>query len=55
MVWRSSDASARYRINSGVWTNWIPFTGGGSFIGFDTVGFVTWYLGDGGVYIDNLY
>lgn len=52
--WRSSDASARYRINRGVWTNWIPFTGGGSFTGFDTVGFVTWYLGTGGVYIDNL-
>ncbi len=52
--WRSSDASARYRINSGSWTNWIPFTGGASFTGFDTVGFVTWYLGTGGVYIDSL-
>lgn len=53
--WRSSDASARYRINNGTWTSWIPFTGGGSFTGFDTVGFVTWYLGDGGVYIDYLH
>ncbi len=52
--WRSSDASARYRINSGAWTNWIPFTGGASFTGFDTVGFVTWYLGTGGVYVDSL-
>ena len=52
--WRSSDARARYRINSGTWTSWIPFTGGASFTGFDTVGFVTWYLGTGGVYIDNL-
>ncbi len=52
--WRSSDISARYRINNGTWTSWIPFTGGTYFTGFDTVGFVTWYLGTGGVYIGKL-
>ena len=52
--WRAIDKTARYRVNNGTWTNWIPFTGGSFFTGFDTVGFVTFYLGTGGVYIDNL-
>lgn len=52
--WRASDASARYQINNGAWTDWMPFTGGSYFTGFDTIGFVTFQLGAGGVYIDSL-
>jgi hypothetical protein len=52
--WRAVDKTARYRINDRTWTNWIPFTGGTSFTGFNTVGFVTFNLGTGGVYIDSL-
>ncbi len=51
--WRNSDKSARFRVNSGTWTNWIPFTGGSSFTGFNTVGIGATLLGTGGVYIDN--
>lgn len=53
--WRKSDASARYRVNSGSWSEWIPVVGSSSFTGFDTVGFVTFKLGTGGVYIDDLH
>jgi hypothetical protein len=52
--WRNADRSARFRVNSGAWTNWIPFTGGVSFTGFDTVGLGSVLLGTGGVYVDNL-
>ncbi|KKT00624.1 MAG: hypothetical protein UW07_C0021G0012 [Candidatus Nomurabacteria bacterium GW2011_GWF2_43_8] len=52
--WRSADKTARYRIDRGAWTNWMPFAGGLSFNSFDTVGFATSYLGTGGVYIDTL-
>ena len=52
--WRTIDRSARFRVNNGVWTSWIPFTGGASFTGFDTVGIGSVLLGTGGVYFDNL-
>lgn len=52
--WRTIDKSARFRVNNGAWTNWIPFTGGSSFTGFDTVGIGSVLLGTGGVYIDTL-
>ena len=52
--WRMSDKTIRWRVNERVWTNWTPFVGSTSFTGFDTVGFVTFYLGSGGVYIDDL-
>lgn len=52
--WRTIDKSARFRVNHGVWTSWIPFTGGPSFTGFDTVGLGSVLLGTGGVYIDTL-
>lgn len=55
--WRISDKSARFRLNNGAWTNWVPFTvvtSMGTFIGFNSVVLTTWYLGTGGVYIDNL-
>ena len=53
--WRSSDKTARYRINSGVWTDWKPFRGAASFTDFDTVGFdFVLPSGAGGVYFDNL-
>jgi len=53
--WRNIDKSARFRVNSGNWTDWIPFTGGSEFTGFDTVGISSILLGTGGVYIDNLH
>ena len=52
--WRSIDNTVRYRANNGAWTGWVPFVGSSFFTGFDTVGFVTFYLGTGGVYIDAL-
>jgi len=52
--WRSSDSKVRWRVNGGTWTDWIPFVGSDMFEGFDTVGFVTFYMNDGGVYIDTL-
>ena len=52
--WRSIDKTARYSLNNSIWTDWIPFTGGASFTGFDTVGFDGANLGTGGVYIDTL-
>ncbi len=53
--WRSSDKTARYKLNNGLWTDWIPFTGGAAFIGFDTVGLDGANLGTGGVYVDDLH
>lgn len=53
--WRSSDKTARYRLNSGTWTDWKPFANSASFTGFDYVnlGFVL-PSGSGGVYFDTL-
>ena len=53
--WRSSDGMARYRVNSGAWTDWKTFTGAGSFVDFDHVG-MDFNLpgGSGGVYYDTL-
>lgn len=53
--WRSLDQKARYRVNERTWSNWIIMRSPATFNGFDTVGFVTFYLGTGGVYFDNLY
>ena len=54
--WRSSDKTARYRINSGAWTDRKAFRGGSSFADFDTVGFDFISPGGlGGVYFDNLH
>lgn len=52
--WRSSDNTARFSVNGDAWSSWIPLVGASSFTGFDTVGFVTFYLGTGGIYIDNI-
>ena len=54
MEWRAIDKTARYRLNGGTWTDRIPFTSHAPFTGFDTVGFVTFSLGTGGVYVDSL-
>lgn len=53
--WRSSDKTARYRVNSGTWTDWKGFANSVSFTGFDYVnfGFVL-PSGSGGVYFDTL-
>ena len=53
--WRSSDKTARYRINSGTWTDWKTFRGAASFTDFDTVGFDFIAGGTGGVYFDALH
>lgn len=53
--WRSSDKTARYRVNNGTWTDWATYPGASSFTNVDTVGFVTFNLGTGGVYIDYLH
>ena len=52
--WRASDKTARYRINSGTWTDWKPFRGAASYTDFDTVGFDFILGGTGGVYFDRL-
>ncbi len=52
--WRSTDKAARFRLNSGGWTDWILFTGGAAFTGFDTIGIDGANLGTSGVYIDKL-
>jgi len=53
--WRSSDKTARYRVNSGAWTDWKTFRGAASFTKFDFVhfGFVL-PSGSGGVFFDAL-
>lgn len=53
--WRSSDKTARYRVNSGTWTDWKPIANSASFTGFDFVnfGFVL-PSGSGGIYFDTL-
>ena len=53
--WRSSDKKARYRVNSGIWTDWLIFRDSSSFTYFDTVGFdFNSAGGSGGVYFDYL-
>ena len=53
--WRSSDKTARYRVNNGTWTNWYTFANSDSFSNFDYVNF-SFILtsGSGGVYFDSL-
>lgn len=54
--WRSSDKTARYRINNRSWTDWYTFRNASAFTGFDNVGF-DFDLRDGyggGVYFDSL-
>jgi len=54
--WRSSDRTARYRVNSDTWTSWEPFANAASFSGFDyvNVAFVNQPSGSGGAYYDTL-
>ena len=54
--WRSSDRTARYRVNNGMWTDWLAFKGASSFTNFDNVG-LAFVLpsGSGGVYFDTLH
>ena len=52
--WRSSDKTARYRVNQGTWTDWYTFAYANNFSGFDNVGF-DFVGGGGGVYYDNLH
>lgn len=54
MEWRSSDLTARYRVNCGTWTNWEPVPYSSYFVGYDYVGFGFQYGGSGGVYFDKL-
>lgn len=51
--WRS-DATARYRINDGIWTDWCVIPNSSVYIGFDYVGLGFSYGGSGGVYVDAL-
>jgi hypothetical protein len=51
--WRS-DATARYRVNDGTWTNWYAVPNRFVYAGFDYVGFDFQNGGLGGVYIDAL-
>lgn len=53
--WRSSDKTARYKVNHGKWTNWVTFKNAASFSNFDNVGFdFVLPSGSGGVYFDTL-
>lgn len=55
MEWRSSDKTARYRVNSEIWTDWKPIFHSASFVGVDYVGFdFAQPSGSGGVYFDTL-
>lgn len=54
MEWRSNDKTARYRVNSGIWTNWEPIIRSDLFTEFDYVGFDLNYGGSGGVFFDTL-
>ena len=53
--WRSIDITARYCVNSGVWTDWKPLWHIDSFQGLDYVNFAFDFRsgGSGGVYFDN--
>lgn len=49
--WRSSDTSARYRIDEDIWTDWNPIAYSSVFSGFDYVGLAFDNRGgSGGVY-----
>ncbi len=53
--WRSSDKTARYKINNGIWTDWHAISGSKIFTDFDNVGFdFDLPSGSGGVYFDTL-
>ena len=52
--WRSSDSSARYRVNEDTWTDWSQFGNAGNFVGFDYVGLDLQTGSSGGVYFDAL-
>ncbi len=52
--WRAIDKKARYRINSGQWTDWKIFFGGDAYTTFNTVGLFTKSLGAEKVYFDDL-
>lgn len=52
--WRIIDTSARYRINGGEWTGWIPFIVRPSYSYFDTIGISAINLGSGSVYVDTV-
>ena len=53
--WRSTDKTARYKVNHGKWTNWVVFNGSSSFASFNNVGFdFVLPSGSGGVYFDSL-
>lgn len=49
--WQSSNATARYRVNNGTWTDWIAVVGGAT--DFDSVGLSV--DGSGNVYLGSLY
>lgn len=53
MQWRSSDKTARYRIDKQPWTSWHRFNGADRFVDFDNIGMDTIRLGTGGAYFDN--
>lgn len=56
--WRSGDSTARYRVNNGLWTAWIPFYGGNVFSSFDSINLIIdnrIYYGTGRVYFDYLH
>jgi len=54
--WRSSDRTAKYRVNNGTWTDWFSFRDAASFTDFDTVG-LAFVLpsGSGEAYFDKLH
>ena len=52
--WRFSDATARYRVNGRVWTDWHKFAYPEAFSGFDHVGLELKTGTSGGVYFDAL-
>lgn len=53
--WRSSDRTARYKVNNGAWTDWYTFQNASSFTNFDNVGLAfDLPSGTGGVYFDML-
>lgn len=53
--WRSSDTTARYRVNNGAWTTRYVFANTASFTGFNYVN-LNFYLpaGSGAIYVDSL-
>jgi len=55
--WRSSDKTARYKVNNGTWTDWTSFGGSATFTNFDNLGFDFDNRNGigGGVYFDNIH